>query len=89
MNRSLIVHGPQGCGKTRNAVALARHYGLSKVLDHHDPHALPPGVSVDTLILTNVDLTGTSYVGTIRCVPYKKAARDAGVFNPVNQTDTE
>lgn len=29
MNRSVIVHGPQGCGKTRNAVALARHFRSS------------------------------------------------------------
>lgn len=89
MNRSIIVHGPQACGKTRNRVALARHYGLSQILDDQDPHALPPGVSIDALILTNVDLTGTPYVGSIRCVPYTQAAREAGVLNPVNQTDTE
>lgn len=89
MHESIIVHGPPGSGKTLNAVAIARHFGLSKILDDQDPAALPPGVGTDTLILTSVDLTGTPYVGTIRCVPYAKAACDAGVFNPVNQTDTE
>lgn len=27
-NRSIIVTGPQGCGKTRNAKKIARKFGL-------------------------------------------------------------
>ncbi|TAA45677.1 hypothetical protein [Pseudoxanthomonas winnipegensis] len=84
MNRSVIVHGPQGCGKTRNAVALARHFGLSQILDDQDPYRLPVGVSVGCLILTN------HHLGTVRehahcdVVAYAAAARAAGVNNHLN-----
>lgn len=33
MPQSIIVHGPQGCGKTRNAQALMRKYGLRRVIE--------------------------------------------------------
>lgn len=33
MNQSVIVYGPQGCGKTTNAHALAKHFGLHKIVD--------------------------------------------------------
>ena len=34
--RPVIVHGPQGSGKTRNAVALARFYGKTEIIDDAD-----------------------------------------------------
>lgn len=30
---STIVHGPQACGKTRNAKALAAHFGCTSIVD--------------------------------------------------------
>lgn len=30
---SIIVHGPQGCGKSRNAEALRRHFKMNRVVD--------------------------------------------------------
>lgn len=30
---SIIIIGPAGCGKTRHADALRRHYGLDRVID--------------------------------------------------------
>lgn len=89
MHESIIVHGPPGCGKTLNAVNIARHFGLSKILDDQDPAALPPGFSTDTLILTRVNLRGRAHVAGCRVLHYQEAARDAGVFHPVNQIDTE
>ena len=89
MHDSIIVHGPPGCGKTLNAVSIARHFGLSKILDDQDPAALPPGIGADTLILTRVNLRGRTAVAGIRVMPYRDAAIEAGVFTPVNQTDTE
>lgn len=86
MHESIIVHGPPGCGKTCNAVALARHYGLSKILDDQDPSALPPGISTDTLILTSVNLRHRPYIAGCRVVPYRDAAIEAGVFAPVSQS---
>lgn len=32
-NKSVIVYGPQGCGKSTHAEALARHFGLSVIHD--------------------------------------------------------
>lgn len=51
MNRSYIVHGPTGCGKTRNAERIAAALGLSKVQDNWTPtgQVFEP---FDTLYLT-------------------------------------
>jgi hypothetical protein len=49
---SLVIYGPQGCGKTRNALRLAAHFGLSHIIDEWQPgDLLPP----DTLALTNAE----------------------------------
>ncbi len=40
--RSVIVYGPQGCGKTRNAEALRIHFGLATVCEADDWKAQPP-----------------------------------------------
>lgn len=85
MHESIIVYGPPGCGKTLNAVVLARHFGLSRILDDQEPAALPPGVATDTLILTSVDLRGRSDHGGLRVIPYAQASAEAGVFAPVSQ----
>lgn len=45
----LIIYGPQGCGKTRNAQRLAAHFGLKNILDGWDGGPIP----ADTLVLTN------------------------------------
>ncbi|HEP8722238.1 TPA: hypothetical protein VDU44_000093 [Pseudomonas aeruginosa] len=51
MNRSYIVHGPTGCGKTRNAERMAAALGLTKVQDNWTPtsQVFEP---FDTLYLT-------------------------------------
>lgn len=49
--RTVVVFGPQGCGKTRNAERLMMAYGCSRVQEEWDGLApLPPG----TLALTNL-----------------------------------
>lgn len=50
-NLSLIVHGPAGCGKTRHAVALAKHFGLHVINDAWRPTDRLPLLGV--LALTN------------------------------------
>lgn len=30
---SIIIHGPQGCGKTLNGEKLRRHFGMRQVVD--------------------------------------------------------
>jgi len=49
---SVIVYGPQGCGKTSNAKVLAQHFGFSNIKDNWMPGDELPE---DTLALTNVE----------------------------------
>jgi len=47
----VIVHGPQGCGKSRHASALALHFGLNTIQEYWNPdRGFPPD---GTLALTN------------------------------------
>lgn len=42
--KTLIIHGPQGCGKTRNGERLREHFGCTKVVELDGPDArLVPG----------------------------------------------
>lgn len=43
--KKIVVFGPPACGKTRNAEALAAHFGVDIVVDDWDPkrHQLVPG----------------------------------------------
>ncbi len=52
MNKSYVVYGPQGCGKTRNAKRIAKALGLNAILDDFD--GKQPLPRTDTLALTNV-----------------------------------
>lgn len=36
MQKSVVVYGPQGCGKTRHAKRIAAHFGLKKVVEADD-----------------------------------------------------
>jgi MoxR-like ATPase len=49
---SVLVYGPQGCGKTQNAKRLARHFGVSIIIDGE---GLPDRLlkTQDALFLTN------------------------------------
>lgn len=52
---AVIVYGPQGCGKTRNAMALAVHFGVKRVIDEWMPgDRVEPG----TLHLSQVEVFG-------------------------------
>ena len=33
---SMIIYGPQGCGKTQHAEALRRHFKLARIVDGDD-----------------------------------------------------
>ena len=48
---SIVIYGPQGCGKTTNKDALAAHFGTRHVIDEWVPCDQLPA---DTLALTNV-----------------------------------
>jgi len=55
MNKSVIVYGPKGCGKTTNAKRIAAARGLTKIIDdsQFDPRQPPPLAGV--LMLTTED----------------------------------
>ena len=49
---SVVVYGPQGCGKTRNAKSIMQALGLSKVIEADELHGRPYP-RYRTLLLTN------------------------------------
>lgn len=59
MNKSVIICGPQGCGKSRNAKKLAKHFGLTRIMDEDGEWMVgDPIPEEDTLILTNEEVPG-------------------------------
>ena len=48
---TIVVYGPQGCGKTTNAGAIARAYGLASIADDWAPGKPLPA---NALALTHV-----------------------------------
>lgn len=51
MNKSIVVYGPQGCGKSKNAKAFMKFFGLNCLFDGHPIELGYP--KFDTLVLTN------------------------------------
>jgi hypothetical protein len=56
MNPSVIVHGPQACGKTRHRLVLQKHFGLPDVRDNWGPTETPRAFG--TLYLTSFEPQG-------------------------------
>lgn len=55
--KSIVVYGPQGCGKTRNASAIAKAFGLREIVDDWSPRsAVLKRQSEGTLFLTSEPL---------------------------------
>ena len=50
-NKSIIIHGPQGSGKTRNVGKLKEFFGMENVLDEWDGESAIPD---NTLVLTQI-----------------------------------
>lgn len=70
--RSVLMHGPKMCGKTRNREAIAAAYGLTNIVDDWQPGQRIP--QTDTLILTSAPVREFGRVPTsIAVVPYHKA----------------
>lgn len=67
--KSWLVYGPQACGKTRNARAIADALGLPDILD--DWHPGMPVPTTKTLVLTNE--TGPFQPFTRRVLSFEQA----------------
>ena len=58
---SVIVYGPQGCGKTKNAERLRKHFKMDETCDDEmDPYPLTKEQVIEfkngsTLFLTSID----------------------------------
>ena len=73
MARSVIVYGPQGCGKNRNATRIAAAYGLCRVVDleRADDFQEEDG----TLYLCNSIALVYEFFSKVQCVHYEYAIR--------------
>jgi len=74
--QNVVVHGPMACGKTRNAQALKRHFGLQHVVDDYYPMFKAP--KSDTLILTNVEMEEELQGIPGRKVSFRQAMAEMG-----------
>lgn len=77
MSNTIVIHGPQGCGKTRSAEALAKHFGCSHIVDDWNGRdKVAPGA----LVLTNTYEWKASALPSLRrFVPFAKAMGEAGL----------
>lgn len=71
MSKTVIVIGPQGCGKTLHAEALRQHFGCGYVFDNWRP---AQGVIDGALMLTSSVPGGSP-------LPYSCAEFDAYAFD--------
>lgn len=63
-----VVYGPPGCGETTHAVALAAHFGKSRIVDNWIPGGR---LDADTLTLTSIPHLGAK--------PFLAAVSEAGI----------
>jgi hypothetical protein len=73
-NKSVIVFGPQGCGKTVNGERLAQHFGLPTIVDlglGPDERRFWPGVGA--LVLTSETREELEAKGHRRVLPFDHA----------------
>lgn len=84
---SIIVYGPQGCGKSINAETLRDYFCCAEVVDadYFDPFPLSPKQVEEfkeghVLFLTNIDPIVKGYhMHYGRVFSYKQAATAAGI----------
>lgn len=78
MNKSVIVHGPKGCGKTTNARRIADALGLTKIQDEWEPldRQLAP---FNTLHLTSSEGPWPAHVRRVARFDDVMAKLDAGL----------
>lgn len=71
---SVIVHGPQACGKTRNGAAIAKKLGLAKVVELDDwPFSTKPPREGAVLLTNRTPMELAKYELTL--MPYAEAMK--------------
>lgn len=82
--RSIVIYGPQRCGKTRYVQALQDFFALPNVIDDWDGHTRYP--NLDTLVLTNnPDAIAEPDSRTLHFGAAMREMRAAGRFLEVGQ----
>lgn len=80
----IIIHGPQGCGKTTYAQALAEHFGCSSIQDDWNGSDAPIG----ELVLTSSTIKANlSALLDARVIRFDEALRLAVVSSRVISSD--
>ncbi len=69
--KSVLITGPEGCGKTLHAEALRQHFGCATILDNWTPK---DGIVPDALLLTRAVPGGAP-------LPYTSDTLDGYEFN--------
>jgi len=77
MSNTVLIHGPQGCGKTRNAQALAEHFGCSKVVD--DWNGRDPIARRKMSAAGCEDWKARALPTARRVMPFARAMRESGL----------
>ena len=81
MSNTVLIHGPQGCGKTRNAQALAAHFGCSRIVDDWNGQSK---IEEGSLVLINAmvfRIKASALPVGRRFVPFTKAMAEAGLVS--------
>lgn len=95
MSTSILIYGPQGPGKTQRAATIARHYGMTRIVEEADALSSAAlkrlATSQPTLFISNADLSNVhpDEFRHIRVIPFTEAVAAATSSNPVNQADQE
>lgn len=77
MNKSIIIHGPQGCGKSMHAAELAKHFGLRKIVELDD-YPRQKIHKTDHLYLTSFKPSADTDICR-RVMSFDQAMRQAGL----------
>lgn len=72
---TVIIHGPQSCGKTKHAAALAAHFGCSEVVDNWCGARCTKGA----LLLTNAEVLVAAVIDDARVLSFAEAMRLTGL----------
>jgi MoxR-like ATPase len=76
---SVVVFGPQGCGKTLHAEALRRHFGLVEVWDAGEDYGKPVEPRGVLVLCTDPAFLPLTARRTLRRVSFHQAAAEAGI----------
>jgi hypothetical protein len=74
MSTSVILYGPQGSGKMFHAPKIAKHYGLSKIVDEW--RGMDPVEPEGVLYVTNDPLSATAWSFGVRVLSIAEARNE-------------